>query len=178
MLNVPHKRALLALSSYVAATMLAGCGGATSSTQPLLASHSVAPAEREGVSLKGETFSSTAGGSKNCHTFMSYLHTTWTEFKARGTASGPFPGTFTSGGSASVTSRRGSTTYQFQERFEITFGSQKIVGIVKSSLPYSLTCPNKHGDVEITGFSFKVRHGTRGATSAEIKNHSLEQSFY
>jgi hypothetical protein len=137
-------RAHYALSVCATVIMLAGCGEALQSPSPTaqmpfskggardtLGSISGAASQRLGPDSSGYEGFSAPKTRIHCH---SYFYNPYdfgfnAKFRATGTATGPYPGTFTASGSWSYeVNRGGQFSSSFQEKFAIRSGSSKISG--------------------------------------------------
>jgi hypothetical protein len=100
-------------------------------------------------------------------------------FRAQGTASGPFTGTFRSQGSADVHFYSSRATYYFHERFRIHAGSRDTSGAVNlSSGTLAITnCESDgYGGFNLTGARYHTPR-SRGSASAMLNAGVFRESF-
>lgn len=169
----------------ISAAMLAGCGGLHPTTVPSAAytSQITQSALRATSILNRETFLSTRV-HRHCAEAKGTFDSETVGFRVRGIASGPISGTFTAHGFVNETTNQGGTSYKFRESFDITHGSQHLLGIASGGNSFSVTCdhdgPN-HSSFNVTGANYKTKHershGTTSSTLNGLGNSSFSESF-
>jgi hypothetical protein len=118
------------IATVLATALLAGCGGLDRSQQLFPTASSAGVVLTPDISLQGEKLD-----TKKITVRADCGSKTWDiDFKAHGRASGPYPGTFYTGGSWTSESGGGFGTYQyrFKERFTIHSGKNVIKGTASS----------------------------------------------
>lgn len=142
-------RAQYALSVCATVIMLAGCGEALQSPSPTaqmpfskggardaFGSISGAASQRLGPDSSGNERFSAPKTRIRCHSYF-YNPSDFgfnTKFRATGTATGPYPGTFTASGFWNYEFLHGQFSSSFQEKFAIRSGSSKIRGTASAGV--------------------------------------------
>jgi hypothetical protein len=182
-----------AVGIYATIAILAGCGGSHSPMTPgtlgqnaAATLHGSVPISsvRSDSELSGEMLTSTKVRS-HCHGKKSVS----SDFHAHGSASGPFPGTFTASGSAKSYYSDGGTS--LDERFTITSGSEEISGHIEYRFlpplafrqlfrnPNSVSCSKHILSFDFPKVPYKVKKHPHqdGRASATLENGSFSESF-
>ncbi len=160
-----------ALAFCAAPSMLFGCGG----SQRLITPATTISAVRPDSILSGETLKSIKARSYCVGNKAKQSG----DFHARGTASGPFSGTFTAKGLAGDSeARREPSLWYLDEHFTITSASQEISGHVRQGGAGKVVSCSKHVlSFEISSFPYKLKRHRGGTASVTLTNGVSRQTF-
>ena len=154
-----------------AVAILAGCGGSQMSIGQPTGVQSPTLV-RASLSLNGEMFAAKAMQVKrNCQFGLGSV----VEFSAKGTASGPVPGSFTAKGKA----YEGMSFFDFHESFTIISGKQRVFGIANARKFVHAVCPigKNGGDFEVDDAHYRQKGSQDHGLTSAILRKRFSQAF-
>ncbi len=156
----------------IATTMLAGCGGQPNGFPASPGASYSRHAVPDGL-LEGESFSSTTASSTCRLDKTGAIHGT---FKASGSASGPFPGSFSQSGR--IVPHNG---YVFSSHFSLQSGSNSFTGDMRYLWSGGGVATCSGGALSFTfshGIKYHVRHRhTGGLAAPKLDGSTFAESF-